>query len=195
MPCQWFRTWLLFFSGFTDLIGEKDISDIIKSALGDFTSTVGQVKGLTHATIISETWKQLQQLKPCFFLPLFLEQTAALLWTDRQVLYQLWLHCTPLQHPLITRLTGVMCFLANKRGFSKDMDPRLDALTHHRRRPHRTQRKFHEKSWTPYVNWYKENTKKKNARPSKCNYWPNFKQEKNGNNVKTTVSTVWWQIL
>lgn len=60
-----------FFSGFTDLIGEKDISDIIKSALGDFTSTVGQVKRLTHATIISETWKQLQQLKPCFFFPYF----------------------------------------------------------------------------------------------------------------------------
>lgn len=38
-----FCTWLLF-SGFTDLIGEKDISDIINSALGEFYKHSGSGK-------------------------------------------------------------------------------------------------------------------------------------------------------
>lgn len=48
--------------GFMDLGGEKDISDIIKSALGDFLQAQrDRLKRLTRASIYIRGWKQLQQ--------------------------------------------------------------------------------------------------------------------------------------
>lgn len=63
---------LLFPSGFMDLGGEKDISDIIKSALGDFLQAQrDRLKRLTHASIYIRGLETITAVfqKPCFHFP------------------------------------------------------------------------------------------------------------------------------
>lgn len=171
------------FSGFTDLIGEKDIFDIIKSALGEFYKHSGS--GKTSDTRYYNIWKleTITAAQTEFFLPLFLEQRAAtLLWTDQSSILpavtSLYTSTAPAHY---TSHRGNVFFGKQQRFFQRYGSPFWRFDSRHRRRQHRTQRKFH-KTLGRVEQYTSTDTKKiwrkKNCRacPSKCNYWPKFKQ-------------------